>query len=555
MVQDDLADTRSGTPSTGAGEALGPGSSLREVLLGLIMLASLALVLVRAWNNPEVEGRMRVRQAYALLDEGRYTRAVERLEDTLLIYDEPEARLALSYAYLARRDLERAERQARLVTESGRLDMLPAGWTQLGRVLQAAGRPDDALAAWNRAVRAAEPYRGITRIEADVRSAMWNTAMFHWSRGEWDAAQRVLEDLSAGEDIYGLSARVKLAQLLAHADGARARRLLDSVPQVSASPTPTPGGFDPQVRVPTTPDLRVPGLSEGLPPSEIETLVGAIRGTLEEIGSVGPGSDDEGEVARLSIWGNAYLQQGEPGLARRHLARAAGMEPESGSLRAQLGLALVGTGEVDAGITELETAISLEPELPLPHNALAQAYMQKGQWDDALKKIDTLQGLQPTSATPYMLRGEYHRLRGEYGQAEDAFFQAAAIQKGLGAQRGEPDAQLTLALFYIDITGEGCARGLAPAQESLAARPDEPALLDAVGWALALCGRPREALSALEEAVSREHDNPRYRYHLARVYAQLERYADAREQYTRVLDFDPGGSWANLSITELSKLP
>ena len=89
----------------------------------------------------------------------------------------------------------------------------------------------------------------------------------------------------------------------------------------------------------------------------------------------------------------------------------------------------------------------------------------------------------------------------------------------------------------------------------MAAHPDNPASLDAIGWAFALCGRPRDALSPLEKAVSHAHDNPRYRYHLARVYAQLERYADAREQYTRVLDFDPGGSWSNLAITELSKLP
>ncbi|HEX8600703.1 MAG TPA: tetratricopeptide repeat protein [Chloroflexia bacterium] len=549
-MHDDLADTQSAVPSIGAGEARGPGSSLREILLGLIMLASLALVVVRAWNNPEVEGRTRVRQAYALLDEGRYTRAVERLEDTLLIYDEPEARLALSYAYLARRDLERAERQARLVVDSGRLDILPAGWTQLGRVLQAAGRPQDALAAWNRAVHAAEPYRGIPRIEADVRSAMWNTAMFHWSRGEWIAARRVLEDLSAGDDIYGLSALVKRAQLLAADDSWRALRLLDRFEQ--ARPAPTPATFSAQTRVPSTPNLRVPGLSEGLSPTERDTLAGALRSALAEASNF---QDGDVDLEKRILWSSAYLQQGEPKLALPQAAQAVDLDPERGRALAQYGLALAATGNIDDGIIELEKAVFFEPQLPLPHNALAQVYMQKRRWDDALEEIDTLQRLQPTSATPYMLRGEYHRLRGEYGQAEDAFFQAAAIQKGLGAQHGEPDAQLTLAHFYIDITGEGCARGLAPAQESVAAHPDKPAALDAIGWAFALCGRPREALSPLEKAVSHEHDNPRYRYHLARVYAQLERYADAREQYTRVLDFDPGGSWSNLAITELSKLP
>jgi Flp pilus assembly protein TadD len=383
---------------------------------------------------------------------------------------------------------------------------------------------------------------------------MWNVAMFHWARGEWDAARDALQDLSAGDDIYGLSARLKLAQLLAPDDAAHALRLLDSVPQPQAGPSssPTPAGFNTQLRVPTTPNLRVPGLSEGLAPAARESLAGDVRSALEEAGNV---TAEDGEAARLAQWGSAYLRQGEPGLARRYLSRAVDLEPDSARAHAQLGLALVGSGEPDAGIVQLETAARLDPALPLPHNALAHVYMQKRQWEAALGQIDAMQRLQPTSATPHLLRGEYHRLRGEYKQAEEAFFQAAAIQKGLGAQPGEPDAQLTLALFYIDVVGEGCLRGLAPAQESVTAHPDHPESLDAVGWAFALCERPNEALHPLEEAVSRDPYNPRYRYHLGRVYAQLGRAADAREQYTRVLDFDPGGPWTNRAVTELSKLP
>jgi Flp pilus assembly protein TadD len=254
------------------------------------------------------------------------------------------------------------------------------------------------------------------------------------------------------------------------------------------------------------------------------------------------------------LWSNAYLQQGEPKLALAQSQRAVSLGPERGEALAQYGLALAGTGQITEAIVELEKAARVEPGLPLPHNALAQVYMQKGLWGKALTEVNALQRLQPTAATPYLLQGQFYKLRGEYGPAEDAFFQAAAIQKGLGAQPGEPDAQLTLALFYIDVTGEGCLKGLGPAQESLAAHPDRPESLDAVGWALALCERPREALTPLEEAVSRGPESPRYCYHLGRAYAQLERFADAREQYTRVLDFDPGGSWSTLAITELSKL-
>ncbi|HET6262114.1 MAG TPA: hypothetical protein VFG99_07725, partial [Chloroflexia bacterium] len=48
--------------------------SLRDTLLGLVLVALLALAIVASWKDPEVEGRIRVGQAYGLLDEGRYTR-------------------------------------------------------------------------------------------------------------------------------------------------------------------------------------------------------------------------------------------------------------------------------------------------------------------------------------------------------------------------------------------------------------------------------------------------------------------------------------------------
>jgi tetratricopeptide (TPR) repeat protein len=74
-----------------------------------------------------------------------------------------------------------------------------------------------------------------------------------------------------------------------------------------------------------------------------------------------------------------------------------------------------------------------------------------------------------------------------------------------------------------------------------------------VGWSLVLCRRPAEALSYLEQAVALASDAPRYRYHLAKAYAGLDRYAEARDQYTRVMDLDPGGPWELLAKSELAR--
>src|SRR3712207_2565965 len=112
--------------STTNAEPPGTRYSVFTTLLGLGLLAAITWAIFASWNNPEVEGRIRVREAYSLLNEARFTRATTLLEETLLTYAEPEARLALPSAYRSRRDWERAERQARLILDSDRLDIRPA---------------------------------------------------------------------------------------------------------------------------------------------------------------------------------------------------------------------------------------------------------------------------------------------------------------------------------------------------------------------------------------------------------------------------------------------
>src|SRR5687768_11452483 len=114
-----------------------PGDEPSELaaLGGLALVASLVVALILAWNSPVSEGRYNLREAQRLLREGRYTPAISLLERTLPGYSAPEARLALSYGYLARRDPARAERQARLAAERARIDIETAARVQIGRAL------------------------------------------------------------------------------------------------------------------------------------------------------------------------------------------------------------------------------------------------------------------------------------------------------------------------------------------------------------------------------------------------------------------------------------
>jgi tetratricopeptide (TPR) repeat protein len=377
-------------------------------------------------------------------------------------------------------------------------------------------------------------------VLAQRRSALWHTAAARWQEGEWDAARSILNALAGGDDVYGVSARIKLAQLLAPDDPGTARQLLASSPV-----TPTNG--------PAAPELNVPGLGEGLSTDQVIYLRQALDGALDQAALAQGGGANR--AALDTLWGAAYLQQGETELARRRLSGALALDPGYAPASSQMALLLLTTGDLKGALSRLQVAVRLDPDDPLPHDVLARLHTASGDWDAAEAELKALQGLQPGAVEPHMRWAEYYRARGEYDLAEGSYIEASNLQMAGADAAPGTDASLTLALFYTDVRGFGCERGLPAARRSLELHPGKAASLDAVGWALMLCGRADDALVFLEGAVKTAPMEPRYRFHLARAYRDLGRIADARAQYLRVVDLDPGGPLERFATSEMIELP
>lgn len=518
-----------------------------------LLLLTLILAVATAWlNNPKADGFYALGRANSLLRDGRYSPAMALLEETLKTYQGPQIRLSLSFAYLARRDEVRAERQVRIALPTASPPLRPLLLAQLGRVLRFAGRGDEALAAFASAEEEAASYPAADPVREAVRSAHWHEAMIYWARGDWTAARDRLERLTSGSDRYAMASRVRLAQLLAPTDSAATSRLAVEARQLLAKPEATL----------SIPNMRVPGLSEGLSNGEAERSLTTLDAARLEVSSLTQlGSD---QVSIWVLWGGAYLQMGEPLLARQYLEMALVSQPDSASAHARLGLALFTLGDAETALEHVETAVTLDTDDPLPRHILARIYTALGDWDEAEAQLQALNRLQPDGvethlewAQFYRLQGEYDLAEGEYIDAVNAQITASVLPPGslLGGVEEETNAGLLLARFYTDIRGFGCEKGLPAARQAVVLRPDDPAGFDAVGWALVICNRPADALSTLEEAVRRSPDQPRYHFHLARAYRDLERYADAREQYNITMDLDPKGSWEYLALTDLVAFP
>ena len=510
-----------------------------EILGSILLVVAIVGLVAMAWSSPSAQGYYDMRRAETFLTEGRFSQAQSVLEKTLPAYDSPQLRLDLSRAYLERHNTLLAERQARIALANAPPHLQAAVWNQLGRVLSFAGKDAEALAAWAEAQKAAAPYNSIESVRKEARSALWHSAMARWSQGDWDAARAELEDLLGGNDVYAVSARIKLAQLLA--------------PLQQDSSLPSANEIEAIQSAQTVHTSTLPGLSEGLSATEIEQTVGNLRVAEADAEKAAQNGASEEEIA--TIWGGSYLQQGENKLGREYLEKALAATPDYEPAHARLALALLNLGDDSDAVGHMEEAARLDPSDPLPHHLLARLYIQKGDWGKAEEQLEILQNLEPTGVEAHLQWADYYRLQGEYDKAEDEYIEASNLQvSGVAAPTGT-NAPLALAHFYTDVRGFGCEKGLPAGRQSLALHPDDPASFDAVGWALMNCNQPKNALSSLEAAVKAAPDVPRYRLHLAKVYSALGRYTNAREQYGWVLDLDPGGPLERLALDDLVALP
>ena len=543
-------------PSTRGGMLawLDDDSTFLSALGGIFLVTALAASILFALQDPTPGYRFTARQALGKVEDGQYVEAISQYEQLIPHYPAAEARLGLSYAYLARHDADRAEVEARLAITSASPDWKPAAWAQLGRVLSFQGKSAQAVDAWSTAINQAGSYSAEGPVVAQARSSTWHIAMTWWRESNLPVARDYLQRLQDGDDIYAESARVKLAQLLATTDRdislklvQRSEMWLHADRDTGAPSTLSAGDLGAAI-----PDLSISGLEEGLSIQDISSTLDALTQAMADAESARSKGASEAGIA--ASWGRSFLAQGEPYLARQQLERAVALQPGIADAHAYLGLALLSTGADSQGIDQLNQASQIDPSRPLPHQALARAYVQQQQWDRAYAELSTLKKLEPDSVTVHLQLADYYVQRRLYDAAEDEYIAAVERQRIDPNAPRDLDAYLALARFYTDVRGLGCDKGLGPAEESLSHHPGDPSSLDAIGWALVQCRKADAALSSLEKAVAQAPGSPRFRFHLGRAYQLLGRDADARAQFNRAIDLDPGGMWERLSISELPNL-
>lgn len=401
------------------------------------------------------------------------------------------------------------------------VDQLAAAWAQVG-----AGRMSDAIAAFDRMAEA-EPLRAIAQM---------NKALALASVGDFEGAEAILSQNAGPPTRRGLLAR---AQVLSQLDRSpEALALIDE-------------GFGPEA------DPEVDALRARLKAgeaAEFTTVRDATRGLAEVFLNVAGAISEDAQDGQTLVYARVAQHlapdlteatllvaqmleaQGQYDLAVenfRAIPRTAAAWPTAEMGRAA---ALHESGRNDAALEVMEGLARNEPKLAGVQIALGDMLRREERFKDAVGAYDrgiALMGEPSPQQWPvYFARGIALERSGQWPRAE------ADFQQALKLSPDQPAVLNYLGYSWLE-KHENLDEALAMIQRAVAARPDDGAITDSLGWGLYRLGRYEEAAPVMERAVELEPVDPVVNDHLGDVLWAVGRKLEAEFQWRRALSFDP----------------
>ncbi len=244
-------------------------------------------------------------------------------------------------------------------------------------------------------------------------------------------------------------------------------------------------------------------------------------------------------------------------------------QPDASQQMVTLGRALGLVQEWDLSVAAFEKAIALDEKNAEAWAWLGEAKQQSG-GGGGRAELDRAVALDHTSVIVRALRGLYWNRQGKYPQMLAEYLLAAEYeptnptwQAEIGnayMKRGDLIAALTAyqnatelapdESTYWRLLAVFCAEngvhledvGLPAAQKAVDLAPDDPSVLDALGWAYLSSGRYANAEQTLLDVIERFPDHLSAHIHLAMTYLAQGNRAAAFDKLTYVQSADPNGA-------------
>ena len=274
------------------------------------------------------------------------------------------------------------------------------------------------------------------------------------------------------------------------------------------------------------------------------------------------------DAATNALAGQVYLQSGDVKKAQQFLAEASRQDPKNTKTRTSLALTHLADGRDETGFTELQEIASAESGVTADL-ALISAHLRRREFDKALKAIDALEKKQADKPLPFGLRGRVLLAKNDLAGARKNFERAleldathipsAAALAALDLAEKKPDdarkrfesvlakdprngkamlalaelrarsggakeevaelirkavnanpADMTARLLLVEylLRNNDPKQALSAAQSAVAAIPENPELLDALGRSQQASGDLNQALVSYNKVVAMQPRSP-----------------------------------------------
>ena len=231
----------------------------------------------------------------------------------------------------------------------------------------------------------------------------------------------------------------------------------------------------------------------------------------------------------VELLANTYAVQGNIHQALAAVQKCAAQRPDSPFLLNILGEWSAKAGEKEQARKAFSAAVTANPDYLPPRLGLADLDVLSGNLPAARATLQDVLLKQPASTLARVRLGALEQQSGNHSAAREQF---GAVAKA------EPGNAAALNGLAFNLSFENPDEAMKYAQNAVELAPEEPSIVDTLGWVYYRKGLYENALRYFERSV-RKQATAGNRYHLALAYAKTGNAKLARENMDAALKLDP----------------
>jgi len=215
----------------------------------------------------------------------------------------------------------------------------------------------------------------------------------------------------------------------------------------------------------------------------------------------------------LSALVDFYIRQGNTGRALQICTARLDKRPDEVFTHALMGKIYESQGNYPKSETAYTAAIDLQPAWQLPHNRLARLYLIQGQTKQAVERLENAIAEDATNIAAHLTLAALYVATQDYDNACRVYEDALEVNPTLWIAANN----LAFLISEYSDGDSGLDKALELAKKANDLRPEDPAILDSLGWIYFKKGEVETAQDLIEKAVGKAPENAVLNYHLGMV--------------------------------------